>query len=159
MIDNINYQFFGIFPMGFSFSIKFFENYHISEKTVMSKKANELVNHFEFAITSVRLCAECYSNSIRFPKKWITMVCSKPHLILWAKANDWDHWPALLMHINGNDVEVRFFGDYTKAVIPATDCFLYSDTNPSLISTGEWNNRYKLALNVNISFIINIFSD
>lgn len=39
-------------------------------------------------------------------------------------------WPAKLMSIDGQMVNVRFFGDHTHADVPATNCFLYSGHNP-----------------------------
>ncbi|XP_055306172.1 MYND-type zinc finger-containing chromatin reader Zmynd8-like [Sitodiplosis mosellana] len=95
------------------------------------KIAEELVEFLKMQIKSVKMCADCYLNKSKHPDSGFTMVCTKPHLLLWAKVSGWDYWPAKYMSTDGQTVNVRFFGDETEADVPAESCFLYSETSPT----------------------------
>ncbi|XP_055306341.1 MYND-type zinc finger-containing chromatin reader ZMYND8-like [Sitodiplosis mosellana] len=98
----------------------------------MVKTAKELEKYLKVEIKSVKKCVECYSNANLHPTDWVIMVCTKPHLVLWAKVGkSKGYWPAKCMLIDGRMVNVRFFGENTEANVPARRCFLYSKTNPS----------------------------
>lgn len=76
------------------------------------------------------MCHECFMNECSHSNSFFTMVCAKPHLILWAKYSTFPHWPSKLMEVNGNVARVLFFGDHTYADVAIKDCMLYSLTNP-----------------------------
>ena len=101
-------------------------------------------------IYSIRMCAECYtaqSQNHRFD-----VVCTQPHLVVWAKQKGYPYWPAKLMSVNAatKTVEVRYFGDkYYRAVIPLRDCYLYSAEQPSL-SLGQRRKAFEKALTASI---------
>lgn len=79
----------------------------------------------------IETCAECYSNANTKADTWFTEVCTKPHLILWAKLKGFPYWPAKAMTVNVNLVDVRFFGEHDRAFVPVKDCFLYSRQDPN----------------------------
>ncbi|XP_055306173.1 MYND-type zinc finger-containing chromatin reader ZMYND8-like [Sitodiplosis mosellana] len=126
-----------------------------SDKHDMVKTAKSLEEYLEHEIKSVKKCIECYSNANKHPTNWSTMVCAKPHLVLWAKVIGYNYWPGKCMKVEGDMVNVRFFGDYTEADVLATNCFLYSKTNPSVKSIKP-SDRYKLALKDADKYIQNI---
>lgn len=82
-------------------------------------------------INEIEACNECYFNA-NTCKTWFTEVCSKPHLLVWAKLKGFPFWPAKLMSVNVNQLaDVRFFGDHDRAWVPIKDCFLFCDKDPN----------------------------
>lgn len=74
------------------------------------------------------------------------MVCTEPHIIVWAKKMGFAYWPAKMISIVGQLINVRFFGDHTSVTVPAVDCFLYSNTPPNRCR--NTTSSYKSALRV-----------
>ena len=108
--------------------------------------AKSLVDYLEGEIEMLKKCSECYSNSVKHPTTWFTMICNELHLIVWAKKMGFLYWPAKMISIDGQLINVRFFGDHEYAEVPATNCFLYSDTNPN--RSRNTTVSYKSALKV-----------
>lgn len=82
-------------------------------------------------INEIEACNECYFNA-NTCKTWFTEVCSKPHLLVWAKLKGFPYWPAKLMSVNVNQLaDVRFFGDHDRAWVPIKECFLFCDKDPN----------------------------
>lgn len=104
--------------------------FFISENHEKTKTARTLLNYIDDEIEMLEKCAECYSRSFKYPKRWFVMVCTEPHLIVWAKLIGFSYWPAKVMSINGDLIKVRFFGDHTYADVPGNYCYLYSETCP-----------------------------
>lgn len=78
----------------------------------------------------IESCSECYL-AANTKEDWFIEVCSKPHLIVWAKLKGFPFWPAKVMGITlQHMVNVRFFGDHDRAQIPVKDCYLYSKESP-----------------------------
>lgn len=87
-------------------------------------------------------CTECYSNKYNHPNEWRTMVCGKPHLLLWCKLNRstdfWPAkkghawWPAKLISVFGTDIQVAFFDHTEYVVISTNQCSLYSNDIPHI---------------------------
>ncbi|XP_055306210.1 MYND-type zinc finger-containing chromatin reader Zmynd8-like [Sitodiplosis mosellana] len=102
----------------------------------------------------IKQCTECYTHVTKHPNCWFSMVCSKPHILVWAKVKGSIYLPAKVMSVSEKMVTVRFFDDYTHANISANKCYLYSEINPKA-------KQYKLssyhdALNKARSYIENI---
>lgn len=123
----------------------------VSDKNILSYdtviKAKELLEYFEDEIRIAKDCIECYANDF-------TAVCSKLHLLIWAKPKGYNYWPAKVMSFDKQKqrVSVLFFGDQTHEYVSATNCFLYSNVCPTekQVSTGRilLEELYKSALNV-----------
>ncbi|XP_031637919.1 uncharacterized protein LOC116350304 [Contarinia nasturtii] len=105
--------------------ILFLDNHHRMEI------AKSLVDYMEEEIEIVKKCPECYNNAVKYPNDWFTVICSDPHIIVWAKKMGFNYWPAKLMSIDGQLINVRFFGDHKNMDVMSTNCFLYSETNPN----------------------------
>lgn len=79
------------------------------------------------------MCHECYTY---MDERFATLCCSKPHILVWAKQRGYPFWPAKLMRYNviNNTFDVRYFGEgyHPSAVIPAKDCFLFSQQSPGI---------------------------
>lgn len=119
------------------------------EKT---KAVQLLLESIDGEIDTIKECIECYFNACKYPTHWFTMVCTKPHLIIWAKVRGFSYWPAKIKSINGEEINVHFFGDYTCAVVPAKNCCLYSKSSPK--SPSKTSSMYKAALKVYILIIL-----
>lgn len=105
-----------------------------------------LMDYLTGEIESSKKCFECYRNAIEHPDTWFALVCDEPHLIVWAKMKGFNYWPAKLMSIDGQLINVRFFGDHTHADVPTTNCFLYSKQNPGRMR--NLTTQYSSALKV-----------
>lgn len=92
-------------------------------------------------VRSIRTCPECFENWAIDSVNYFVKVCSKPHLIVYAKGNSFPFWPAKLMAINGAMANVSFFGDHTQDDVPVNQCILYAQKNPTqTLQTKEFRN-------------------
>lgn len=134
------------------------------ERHDFTEIAKRLLLFCEYEVDCILNCAKCYENKRTNPDEWRTIACDWPHLLLWAKLPRstpfWpakkgvSFWPAKLLAIMGNDIKVVFFDHAEFEVIPATNCFLYSSTDPSLTYAKADPRDIKDALNVkNIEFL------
>ncbi|KAJ6635178.1 Protein kinase C-binding protein 1 [Pseudolycoriella hygida] len=86
-------------------------------------------------IYDIDTCHECYYNANTFQADWFVEVCSRPHILVWAKLKGFPYWPAKAMTTNSQGmVDVRFFGDHDRAFVPIRECFLYSKDHPNPIT-------------------------
>lgn len=115
-----------------------------------------LLQYLSAEITSIKKCAECYSNAINYPTKWFTMVCEYPHLVLWAKVKGFNFWPAKLMSIDGQSINVRFFGDHTNAAVSDKNCYFFSEEKP--MKARNTSQAYKNAMKVS-RFLFNAMTE
>lgn len=56
------------------------------------------------------------------------------------------------MTIDGQNVNVRFFGDHTHSDLPAINCYLYSKNTPGRPRSSS--NQYNAAVKVSYTFIL-----
>lgn len=117
----------------FTEDIKQFHRNCSTQKQSIKKASKELICYVNEQIALIKACKECYENAHKHGKRSVSIVCSKLHLLLWAKAQGYSsYWPAKVMIVNAqeNTVHVRFFGDYSKSILPANKCLLYSKDAP-----------------------------
>lgn len=101
-------------------------NVHKKNDEIGIKAANLLLSFTMEEMLSIDTCADCHLNANLYPNTWFSMVCNKPHLLIWAKLSGFNFWPAKLLSTQGEKVCVRFFGhEHGRANIPAKDCSLY----------------------------------
>lgn len=117
-----------------------------------ANKAKKAVKLVAAEIESVKKCTQCHinANAKETRKHWFTMVCDVPHYIIWAYKKNARYWPAKVMSISGQEVDVSFFGGYHKQeIVPAKKCFLYSTKRPGNIQNAKSQDiEYKKALAV-----------
>ncbi|XP_059621790.1 MYND-type zinc finger-containing chromatin reader Zmynd8-like [Phlebotomus argentipes] len=95
------------------------------------KVVKSLVRVCKQEMNEIETCSECYYNA-NTQADWFVEVCTKPHILLWAKLKGFPYWPAKGMAVNGaTSVDVRFFGAHDRAWVPLKECYLYSEKNPS----------------------------
>lgn len=86
-------------------------------------------------IYDIDTCHECYYNANTCKTDWFVEVCSRPHILVWAKLKGFPYWPAKAMTTNLQGmVDVRFFGDHDRAFVPIRECYLYSKDHPNPIT-------------------------
>lgn len=113
-----------------------------TENNKLLTAAKALVKSAKHESTEIESCSECYL-AANTKKDWFKDVCSKPHLIVWAKLKGFPFWPAKVMGLTVQHmVSVRFFGDHDRAQIPVKDCYLYSKEFPC--PGGKKSNRSDL---------------
>lgn len=121
-------------------------------------------------VNSIKTCAECFEHWLDNPNDYFVMVCSRPHLIVYAKAEGFPYWPSKVlffvkrkkklnfylkkkkktfipkvMSIKGNTANVAFFGDHTQADVPVNKCILYAKRNPiQNARPSEYNNALQV---------------
>ncbi|CAF2777434.1 unnamed protein product [Rotaria sp. Silwood2] len=79
----------------------------------------------------IELCSECYLRSTQsISTDWFTKPCSIPHTLCWAKMKSYQPWPAKVLRIVNDEVDVRFFGQHDRAWIPLHNCFVLSKEYP-----------------------------
>ncbi|XP_031636695.1 protein kinase C-binding protein 1-like isoform X2 [Contarinia nasturtii] len=121
--------------------------------------ADALVDYIEEEIESLKKCTDCYRHANESPDEWFTMICSMPHIVLWAKVEGFNYWPVKFMTVNESGVNVRFFGDHTHQDVAISKCYLYSKDNPGKppqnLSTKK-NQLYKKALEECNQYIENL---
>lgn len=94
------------------------------------------------------------ANAKETRSRWFSMVCDVPHLIVWAHRKCARYWPAKIMSIEGQEVNVRFFGSFHKHEnVPIDKCYLYSVNSPGKMrpskSIDRWKNEFVSARKVN----------
>lgn len=108
--------------------------------------AKNLLKNAEEQIPFFRKCAECYANK----KEDIHLVCSKPHLAIWAQFDSYPYWPAKLLSVDKatKKFEVYFFDDHTTESVLFENCYLYRNKDPNTYITDEYKDGVKKAMDV-----------
>lgn len=108
-------------------------------------------------VKSIQTCAECFEYWAIDPNDYFAKVCTKPHLIVYAKAHGFPYWPAKVLAINNRLANVAFFGEHTQADVPIKNCILYTKRNPvQNIRPTAFNNALKV--NDTLGFMTFFFS-
>lgn len=127
--------------------IEWFAYNCVLQSPTVQSAASKLVKYVLEDMNSISTCAECYNNAYTEGESSFVIPCQKPHLLVWADAEDYGFWPAKVMKINRDTINLRFFGDHTTENLSLNSCFLYSEERPddSKVSTLD---TYPLALKV-----------
>ncbi|RWS24457.1 hypothetical protein B4U80_13218 [Leptotrombidium deliense] len=80
-------------------------------------------------------CKDCFQSRHRFEEFnefWISNVCSKPHLLVYAKVPKFPLWPAKVLDNRPNKEQLfcRFFGTKDECWVSAEKCYLLSEEYP-----------------------------
>ncbi|XP_055326801.1 MYND-type zinc finger-containing chromatin reader Zmynd8-like [Sitodiplosis mosellana] len=116
--------------------------------------ARNLLKSAEKEIDLYRKCPECYVNN----NVDIYLVCSKPHLVVWAQFDIYPYWPAKILNIYdaSRTLEVFFFNDHTSAIVSYDNCFLYCNHDPNDYMTGQYKDDIRKAKEEASKYIENI---
>lgn len=111
--------------------LEFYSCFSSTEKN-WRKHADDLVYMCETELDSIRNCVDCYMNSSKFIKNGFTKICRQPHLLVWMEYKKYAYWPAKVMSIRDQKINLHFFGDYSTISTIADKCFLCSEQTPSI---------------------------
>ncbi|XP_055306216.1 MYND-type zinc finger-containing chromatin reader ZMYND8-like [Sitodiplosis mosellana] len=98
---------------------------HYEDEQSMVQEAKELKRECAHDVKSIRLCNECFDNWMKDRNGYFVKVCAKPHLLVMAKYDCHPYWPAKVMSVFGDKVNIEFFGDHTQADVSDSNCYLY----------------------------------
>lgn len=98
-------------------------------------------------------CADCFINQHQqVASDAFKMVCSKPHLLIWAQYDAFPYWPAKIMESKNKHgpkpLLVHFFGDYTETNISYKNAFLYSKEDPNVWCRDRASQAFSKAVRV-----------
>ena len=66
-------------------------------------------------MTEIEICAECYLHSAQpSTTTWFAEACTNPHTLCWAIRKGYQPWPAKVLRIVNDEVDVRFFGQHDR---------------------------------------------
>jgi hypothetical protein len=71
------------------------------------------------------------------PTNWFSTVCAKVHPIVWAKVTGYPIWPGKAISQNRDpksnkiQIDVKFFGQHDRSLVPATNVYCMSKDEPS----------------------------
>lgn len=122
---------------------EFFFFISISDNHEKTKVARASLEYITNEIGSIKKCGECYLNANKYPSTWFTMVCTLPR----TKVSGYFYWPAKVMLVIGQQVNVRFFREHSYADVPAENRSLYSVTSPKKprVMNAQYNDALKVS--------------
>lgn len=98
-------------------------------------------------LESAKICLDCvveyYAHGGEQEEaSWFTAVCSNPHTIVWAHQLPYKPYPAKVLQVMGDNVQVRFFGKpHQTAILPRAMCYSFTKT----YLWGKAIGKYKVA--------------
>jgi hypothetical protein len=91
---------------------------HISpylDQSKITHNARTLLKIARHEMSEIEICPECYSRSAQpVTSNWFTKPCAIPHTLCWAKMKTYQPWPAKVLRIVNDEVDVRFFGQHDR---------------------------------------------
>lgn len=92
-------------------------------------------------VESIQRCCECFEFWTIDPSDYFTNVCSKPHLIVYAKL-DFKHWPAKVKYII---LDLNTFYQRLKIILFLPDDFFYSNNIffSNQLKSSWWQSKVK----------------
>ncbi|UJR10320.1 hypothetical protein I4U23_014526 [Adineta vaga] len=105
-----------------------------NKQSKLTANARTLLKNSHHEMTEIHICSECYLRGSQFvAADWFTVPCAIPHTLCWAKMKSYQTWPAKVLRIMNDQVDVRFFGTHNRAWIPINKCFVLSKDYPGSI--------------------------
>lgn len=100
-------------------------------KSYLTKTVQAISRMARHDCSEIHNCPDCFLHANTMdPKEWFLETCRIPHILVWAKLRGHPYWPGKAMSTTGDNVDVRFFGDHNRALVPVNSCFLYSKEMP-----------------------------
>jgi hypothetical protein len=83
-----------------------------SKFTAVARALSKIARH---EMTEIEICSECYLRSAQpLTTDWFAEPCTNPHTLCWAKMKGYQPWPAKVLRIVNDEVDVRFFGQHDR---------------------------------------------
>ncbi|XP_039266565.2 zinc finger MYND domain-containing protein 11-like [Styela clava] len=115
----------------------------LGENHEYSKSAKSVLETCMHEVKELSLCSNCYFLSSTKPTKdWFSTPCQPPHRVVWAKQKGFEYWPAKVIQVNNDQVDVRFFGGHHERAWVKVDSMRSIVVSPSELQikiTKSWN--------------------
>lgn len=122
---------------------------HPMSQSIQNAAIN-MVDSVKEDIKYILSCAECYKNVYEYGENASVKICSKPHVLVWAKFQSYDYWPAKVLSVTAKQkLYVRFFGDDSFAEMAPDQCLLFTEAYPGKINS-DVDDAFNLAIKVSI---------
>jgi hypothetical protein len=77
--------------------------------------ARALLKIARHEMSEIEICSECYFRSAQpMSADWFAEPCTTPHTLCWAKMKGYQPWPAKVLRVVNDEVDVRFFGQHDR---------------------------------------------
>ncbi|KAL5248522.1 hypothetical protein ACHWQZ_G017642 [Mnemiopsis leidyi] len=100
-------------------------------KSRLTALARTVYNVCQHEMLEISLCPDCFLNSCTTDKDWFTRVCKKTHRLVWAKLRGFPFWPAKVLQRQGQQIDVRFFGQHERAWVHESNTLDISEEPPA----------------------------
>ncbi|CAF0865762.1 unnamed protein product [Adineta steineri] len=101
-----------------------------SKFTAVARALLKIARH---EMIEIEICSECYLRSAQpLSTDWFAEPCKIPHTLCWAKMKGYQPWPAKVLRVVSDEVDVRFFGQHDRAWVSINNCFILSKEYPGL---------------------------
>jgi hypothetical protein len=85
------------------------------DQSKLTNIARTLLKIAAHEMTEIEICPECYLRSAQpITTDWFTKPCTIPHTLCWAKMKRFQPWPAKVLRVVNEEVDVRFFGQHDR---------------------------------------------
>ncbi|XP_058055704.1 zinc finger MYND domain-containing protein 11-like [Anopheles bellator] len=99
-----------------------------------------------YDMAEINQCPDCFRHSNeRIEPDWFTRPCATRHELVYAKQKSFQYWPAKVVRVLNNKYDVRFFGEHTRALVPAA-CVKPIDTDPRTLKINPRKSGYEAAM-------------
>ncbi|CAF2527477.1 unnamed protein product [Rotaria sp. Silwood2] len=110
--------------------IKWITHNSQSKFTTIARALLKIARH---EMTEIEICSECYLRSAQpVSTDWFAEPCRIPHTLCWAKMKGYQPWPAKVLRIVNDEVDVRFFGQHDRAWVSINNCYVLSKEYPGV---------------------------
>ena len=87
----------------------------ILDQSKFIQLARTLLNKARHEISEIEICPECYLRSAQpSTTDCFTKPCTIPHTLCWAKMKSYQSWPAKVLRVVNDQVDVQFFGQHDR---------------------------------------------
>lgn len=100
-------------------------------KSRLTALARTVYNVCQHEMLEISLCPDCFLNSCTADKDWFTRPCKKTHRLVWAKLRGFPFWPAKVLQRQGQQIDVRFFGQHERAWVHESNTLDISEEPPA----------------------------
>jgi len=98
-------------------------------KSRLTALARTVYNVCQHEMLEISLCPDCFLNSCTADKDWFTRPCT--HRLVWAKLRGFPFWPAKVLQRQGQQIDVRFFGQHERAWVHESNTLDISEEPPA----------------------------
>lgn len=89
--------------------------YRYLDQSRVTQNVRTLLKKARHECSEMDICSDCYLRSAQDESiDWFIKPCSSPHVLCWAKMKTYQSWPAKVLRVMNDEVDVRFFGRHDR---------------------------------------------